>query len=174
MRHSNGRHRRARTLSLAAAVAVAAGAGGVCLGLSDGGAEAASRTVTVSTTARLEAAVRNATAGTVIQVRAGTYTPSATLRGTANGTRSAPITLRAYGGEKVRIDGSGPAPGSWLAGIDGDHWTVRNLTFKNSPAQGLVVTSSEATGPGTTSCGTWTVTATTTPPGTVATPTGSP
>jgi len=48
VRHSNGRHRRARTLSLAAAVAVAAGAGGVCLGLSDGGAEAASRTVTVS------------------------------------------------------------------------------------------------------------------------------
>ncbi|MET7693561.1 right-handed parallel beta-helix repeat-containing protein [Streptomyces sp. NPDC005483] len=142
MRHSTGRHRRTRTLSIAAAVALAAGAGGVYLGLSGGGAEAASTTVTVSRTAQLEAAVRNATAGTVIQVRAGTYTPSATLKSTANGTSSARITLRAYGGEKVRIDGSELPAGSWLAGIHGDYWTVQNLTFQNAPAQGLVVTSS--------------------------------
>lgn len=142
MRHSTGRHRRTRTLSIAAAVAVSAGAGGVYLGLSGGGAEAASTTVTVSGTAQLEAAVRNASAGTVIQVRAGTYTPSATLKSTANGTSSARITLRAYGSEKVRIDGSRLPAGSWLAGIHGDYWTVQNLTFQNSPAQGLVVTSS--------------------------------
>ncbi|MFI6439841.1 right-handed parallel beta-helix repeat-containing protein [Streptomyces sp. NPDC050759] len=142
MRHSTGRHRRTRTLSIAAAVAVTAGAGGVYLGLSGGGAEAASTTVTVSGTAQLEAAVRNASAGTVIQVRAGTYTPSATLKSTANGTSSARITLRAYGSEKVRIDGSRLPAGSWLAGIYGDYWTVRNLTFQNSPAQGFVVTSS--------------------------------
>ncbi|MET7734441.1 right-handed parallel beta-helix repeat-containing protein [Streptomyces sp. NPDC005402] len=142
MRHSTGRHRRTRTLSIAAAVAVAAGAGGVYLGLSGGGAEAASTTVTVSSTAQLEAAVRNASAGTVIQVRAGTYTPSATLKSTASGTSSARITLRAYGSEKVRIDGSELPAGSWLAGIHGDHWTVQNLIFQNSPAQGLVVTSS--------------------------------
>lgn len=142
MRHSTGRHRRARTLSVAAAVAVAAGAGGVYLGLSNGGAEAASPTVTVTGTAQLEAAVRNARAGTVIQVRAGVYTPSATLKSTADGTSSARITLRAYGAEKVRIDGSKLPAGSWLAGIYGDYWTVQNLTFQNSPAQGLVVTSS--------------------------------
>jgi hypothetical protein len=142
VRHSTGRHRRTRTLSLAAAVAVAAGAGGVHLGLSGGGAEAASSTVTVAGTAALEAAVRNATAGTTIQVRAGTYTPSATLKSTANGTGSARITLRAYGSEKVRIDGSKLPAGSWLAGIYGDYWTVQNLTFQNSPAQGFVVTSS--------------------------------
>ncbi|MEU1475117.1 right-handed parallel beta-helix repeat-containing protein [Streptomyces sp. NPDC001668] len=142
MRHSTGRHRRTRTLSIAAAVAVAAGAGGVYLGLSGGGAEAASTTVTVSGTAQLEAAVRNAVAGTTIQVRAGTYTPSATLKSTANGTSSARITLRAHDGEKVRIDGSKLPAGSWLAGIYGDYWTVQNLTFQNSPAQGLVVTSS--------------------------------
>jgi hypothetical protein len=142
VRHSTGRHRRTRTLSIAAAVAVAAGAGGVYLGLTGGGAEAASTTVTVSGTAQLEAAVRNASAGTVIEVRAGTYTPSAGLKSTANGTSSARITLRAYGSEKVRIDGSGLPAGSWLAGIYGDYWTVQNLTFQNSPAQGLVVTSS--------------------------------
>ncbi|NEB01380.1 right-handed parallel beta-helix repeat-containing protein [Streptomyces sp. SID13726] len=142
MRHSTGRHRRTRTLSVAAAVAVAAGAGGVYLGLSDGGAEAASSTVVVSDTAHLESAVRNATAGTTIQVRAGTYTPTATLKSTANGTRSARITLRAHGNEKVRIDGSGLPGGSWLAGIDGDYWTVQDLTFQNSPAQGFVATSS--------------------------------
>ncbi|MEU9465492.1 right-handed parallel beta-helix repeat-containing protein [Streptomyces avermitilis] len=143
MRQSTGRHRRTRTLSIAAAVAVAAGAGGVFLGLSDhGSAQAASTTVTVSTTAQLQSAVANAAAGTVIQVRAGTYYPTATLKSTADGTSSAPITLQAYGSEKVRIDGSKLPAGSWLAGIYGDHWTVQNLTWQNSPAQGFVVTSS--------------------------------
>ncbi|MCX5364584.1 right-handed parallel beta-helix repeat-containing protein [Streptomyces sp. NBC_00124] len=142
MRQSTGRHRRTRTLSVAAAVAVAAGAGGVYLGLSNGGAEAASSTVTVSTTAQLEAAVKSAAAGTTIQLRAGTYYPTATLKSTANGTSSARITLQAYGSEKVKIDGSKLADGSWLAGIYGDYWTVQNLTFQNSPAQGFVVTSS--------------------------------
>ncbi|MFE9672593.1 right-handed parallel beta-helix repeat-containing protein [Streptomyces sp. NPDC006259] len=142
MRLSTGRHRRTRTLSIAAAVAVASGAGGVHLGLTNDGARAASATVTVSTTAQLEAAVRDAAAGTVIQVRGGTYHPTATLRSTADGTATHRITLQAYGGEKVRIDGSGLPPGSWLAAIHGSYWTVQNLTFQKSPAQGLVVTSS--------------------------------
>lgn len=139
---STGRHRSIRALSIAAAVACAAGAGGVYLGLTTGGARAASTTVTVSTAAQLEEAVKNATAGTVIQVRGGTYYPSATLKSSANGTSSAPITLRAYDGEEVRIDGSRLPDGSWLAGIAGDHWTVQDLAFVNSPAQGLVATSS--------------------------------
>ncbi|WP_328428592.1 right-handed parallel beta-helix repeat-containing protein [Streptomyces sp. NBC_00443] len=142
MRPSTGRHRRTRTLSVAAAVALASGAGGVHLGLSGGGAEAASTTVTVSTTAQLESAVKSAVAGTTILVRGGTYTPSATLKSTASGTGSARITLQAHGSEKVRIDGSELPDGSWLAGIHGDYWTVQNLTFQNSPAQGFVATSS--------------------------------
>ncbi|WP_371659078.1 right-handed parallel beta-helix repeat-containing protein [Streptomyces sp. NBC_00280] len=142
MRIGTGRHRRNRTLSIAAAVALSSGAGGVYLGLSPDGASAAGATVTVSSTAELESAVKNAVAGSVIQVRAGTYYPTATLKSTANGTSSARITLQAYGGEKVRIDGSKLPAGSWLAGIYGDHWTVQNLTFQNSPAQGFVVTSS--------------------------------
>ena len=142
MRLSTGRHRRTRTLSIAAAVALSAGAGGVYLGLTGGGAQAATTTVTVSTTAQLQSAVKNAAAGTVIQVRAGTYYPTATLKSTASGTSSNRITLRAYGGEKVRIDGSKLPAGSWLTGIYGSYWTVQNLTFQNSPAQGFVVTSS--------------------------------
>ncbi|MEU6142066.1 right-handed parallel beta-helix repeat-containing protein [Streptomyces sp. NPDC047081] len=142
MRLSTGRHRRTRTLSIAAAVAVSAGAGGVYLGLSNGGAQAATTTVTVSTTAQLESAVKNAAAGTVIQVRAGTYYPTATLKSTASGTSSSRITLQAYGSEKVKIDGSKLPAGSWLTGIYGSYWTVQNLTFQNSPAQGFVVTSS--------------------------------
>ncbi|WP_030933564.1 right-handed parallel beta-helix repeat-containing protein [Streptomyces sp. NRRL S-646] len=142
MRLSTGRHRRTRTLSIAAAVALSAGVGGVYLGLSGGGAEAAATTVTVSSTAHLESAVKNAAAGTVIQVRGGTYYPTATLKSTAGGTASNRITLRAYGSEKVRIDGSKLPAGSWLTGIYGSYWTVQNLTFQHSPAQGLVVTSS--------------------------------
>ncbi|MFF7471321.1 right-handed parallel beta-helix repeat-containing protein [Streptomyces sp. NPDC008092] len=142
MRFSTGRHRRTRTLSIAAAVAVAAGAGGVYLGLSNGGAQAATSTVTVSTTAQLQSAVANATAGTVIQVRAGTYYPTATLKSTVSGTSSNRITLKAYSGEKVRIDGSKLPAGQWLTGIYGSYWTVQDLTFQNSPAQGFVVTSS--------------------------------
>ncbi|HSX97129.1 MAG TPA: right-handed parallel beta-helix repeat-containing protein, partial [Streptomyces sp.] len=142
MRHSHGRHRRARTLSIAAAVSMAAGAGGVHLGLSHDDPRAAATTVTVSDTASLEAAVAHAAAGTTIQVRAGTYRPARTLTSTANGTASARITLTAYGGENVRIDGSELAAGSWLAEIRGDHWTVSGLTFQNSPAQGFVATSS--------------------------------
>ncbi|MER5515053.1 right-handed parallel beta-helix repeat-containing protein [Streptomyces sp. NPDC002763] len=142
MRFSTGRHRRTRTLSIAAAVAVAAGATGVYLGLSNGGAQAATSTVTVATTAQLESAVANATAGTVIQVRAGTYYPAATLKSTVSGTSANRITLKAYSGEKVKIDGSKLPAGSWLTGIYGSYWTVQDLTFQNSPAQGFVVTSS--------------------------------
>ncbi|MDX2605253.1 right-handed parallel beta-helix repeat-containing protein [Streptomyces caniscabiei] len=142
MRQTIGRHRRTRTLSIAAAVSVAAGAGGVYLGLAHDGAQAAASTVTVSSTASLEKAVANAVAGTTIQVRAGTYRPARTLKSTANGTPTARITLTAYRGEKVKVDGSALPAGSWLAAIHGDHWTVSGITFQNSPAQGLVVTSS--------------------------------
>lgn len=40
--------------------------------------QAQAATVVVSTTADLTSAIKNATAGTVIQVRAGTYYPTAT------------------------------------------------------------------------------------------------
>lgn len=142
MRLGTGRHRRTGTLSVATAVVVASGAGGVYLGLSPDGASATGTTVTVSTAAQLESAVGNAVAGTTIQVRGGTYYPARTLKSAANGRSSARITLRAYDGEKVRIDGAKLPAGSSLAGIDGDHWTVQDITWRNSPALGFVATSS--------------------------------
>ncbi|MFM9592376.1 right-handed parallel beta-helix repeat-containing protein [Streptomyces scabiei] len=142
MRHSRGRHRGARTLSAAAAVSVAAGAGGVYLGLAHDGARAATAVVTVSGTAALESAVAHAVAGTTIRVRGGTYRPARTLSSAADGTATARITLTAYAGERVTVDGSALAAGSPLAEIRGDHWTVRGLTFRNSPAQGFVAVSS--------------------------------
>lgn len=76
--------------------------------------QAQAATVVVSTTAQLTSAISGATAGTVIQVRGGTYSPTATLQSTANGTSSSPVTLTAYGSETVKIDGSSlpRAPGS--------------------------------------------------------------
>ncbi|MFP3986348.1 right-handed parallel beta-helix repeat-containing protein [Streptomyces sp. E11-3] len=142
MSSSTGRHRRTRPLAVAAAVAVAAGAGGVYLGLAPSDADAAGSTVVVSSTSALEKAVANASAGTTIQVRGGTYRPSKTLKSTASGTGSNRITLTAYGSEKVKIDGSKLPSGSWLTGIYGSYWTIENMTFQNSPAHGVVVTSS--------------------------------
>lgn len=142
MRQYTGRHRGPRSLSVAAAVAVSAGAGGVFLGLADDGARAAATTVTVSSTAQLQAAFADASAGTTIEVRGGTYRPTAPLESTADGTPSARITLRAHDGEKVTVDGSELPDGSRLAGIRGDHWTVEDITWRNAPAQGVVVTSS--------------------------------
>ncbi|MFG3496680.1 right-handed parallel beta-helix repeat-containing protein [Streptomyces sp. NPDC047886] len=142
MSHRAGCHRRrTRTLTLSAAIAVSAGAAGVWLGLTQEDARAVG-TVVVSDTAALRHAVANATAGTTIQIRGGTYYPTSTLTSTANGTATHRITLMAYGSEQVRIDGSGLPSGSSLAGLHGDHWTVRNIRFQNAPAQGFVATSS--------------------------------
>ncbi|MGW0838786.1 right-handed parallel beta-helix repeat-containing protein [Streptomyces sp. NPDC002787] len=123
------------------AIAVVPGVAGTFLSASAGDA-AASTTVVVSTTAQLESAFKSATAGTTIQVRGGTYTPSATLVSTSNGTATNRITLTAYGSEQVRVDGSKLPAGSWLVGLYGDYWTVSNIRFQHAPAQGFVATSS--------------------------------
>lgn len=141
MRRSAGRHRKDPSLSIAT-VLVAVGCGtGVYLTAMPLYAQA-STTVTVSTTAGLRSAVEGASAGTVIRVRGGTYYPTSTLRAAASGRPGSRITLTAYGSETVRIDGSRLPAGSTLAGISGSYWTVSGLRFQNSPARGLVVTSS--------------------------------
>ncbi|MFD8719702.1 hypothetical protein ACFV2H_17220 [Streptomyces sp. NPDC059629] len=136
MRFSTGCHRRTRTLSIAAAVAVAAGAGGVHLGLSNSGAQAATSTVTVSTTAQLESAVARAAAGTVIQVRAGTYYPTATLKSTAGGTRSARVTLEAHGSRLARNLSVGNKGGLRTLGSAASNWDsgVATPAFRSTDA----------------------------------------
>ncbi|MCZ9339089.1 pectate lyase, partial [Streptomyces sp. TRM76130] len=90
-------------------------------------------------------AIKNATAGTVIQVRGGTYYPTATLQSTANGTSSAPVTLTAYGSETVKIDGSNLPDGDWIFKLTADYWNVSNMTFQNSPDSAVVCTSCTGT-----------------------------
>ncbi|MET7682918.1 chondroitinase-B domain-containing protein [Streptomyces sp. NPDC005423] len=115
----------------------------VGLGLSATPAHAA--TVVVDTTAELTSAISGATAGTVIQVRAGTYYPTATLQSTTNGTSSNPVTLTAYGSETVKIDGSSLPSGSWIFKLTADYWNVSNLTFQNSPDSAVVCQSCTGT-----------------------------
>ncbi|MER6369255.1 chondroitinase-B domain-containing protein [Streptomyces mirabilis] len=107
--------------------------------------QAQAATVVVSTTADLTSAIKNATAGTVIQVRAGTYYPTATLQSTANGTSSSPVTLQAYGTETVKIDGSSLPAGDWIFKLTADYWNVSNLTFQNSPDSAVVCQSCTGT-----------------------------
>ncbi|NEA66064.1 pectate lyase [Streptomyces sp. SID12488] len=119
--------------SLAALAVTTAGAG---LAVLPTPAQAA--TVVVSTSAQLSSALSSATAGTVIQVRAGTYYPTATLQSTANGTSASRIHLQPYGSETVRIDGSNLPDGDWIFKLTADYWTVSNITFQNSPDSAVV------------------------------------
>ncbi|MGW7195675.1 right-handed parallel beta-helix repeat-containing protein [Streptomyces chryseus] len=143
MRSNNGRHRRTRTLSAAVAVGVVAGGAGLYVAAGPGRAGASvTGPVVVSTTATLEKAFGAARPGTTIQLRGGTYSPSKSLKSQANGTPRSRITVAPYGSEKVIVDGSKLPQGEWLVAIGGDHWTLSDLTFRGSPAQGVVVTSS--------------------------------
>ncbi|MFG3404828.1 right-handed parallel beta-helix repeat-containing protein [Streptomyces sp. NPDC048142] len=141
MSTSRGRHRRTRTLQAAVAVTVTAGLAGVWLTSTPDDASAAA-TVVVSTTAQLEKAFANAGPGTTIQLRGGTYRPAKSLKSQANGTARSRITVTAYQAEKAVVDGSALPEGDWLVAIGGDHWTLSDLTFRNSRAHGVVVTSS--------------------------------
>ncbi|MDL5200811.1 chondroitinase-B domain-containing protein [Streptomyces sp. ALI-76-A] len=107
--------------------------------------QAQAATVVVSTSADLANAVKNATPGTVIQVRGGTYYPTAVLQSTADGTSSTPVTLTAYGSETVRIDGSSLPSGSWIFKLTADYWNVSNITFQNSPDSAVVCQSCTGT-----------------------------
>ncbi|MFJ6609438.1 right-handed parallel beta-helix repeat-containing protein [Streptomyces sp. NPDC091289] len=141
MSTSRGRHRRTRTLQAAVAVAVTAGLAGVWLTTTPDDANAAT-TVVVSTTPELEKAFAQAGPGTTIQLRGGTYRPGKSLKSQADGTARSRITVTAYRAEKAVVDGSALPGGDWLVAIDGDHWTLSDLTFRNSRAHGVVVTSS--------------------------------
>lgn len=102
-------------------------------------------TVVVGSTADLVGALKNATAGTVIQIRGGTYRPTATLQSTVNGTSSSPVTLTAYGSETVKIDGSSLPDGAWIFKLTADYWNVSGLTFQNSPDSAVVCQSCTGT-----------------------------
>ena len=129
-----------RRTALATAAALALGTGLAVLPT-----QAQAATVVVDTSAELSSALSSATAGTVIQVRGGTYYPTATLQSTANGTSSAPVTLTAYGSETVKIDGSSLPDGDWIFKLTADYWNVSNITFQNSPDSAVVCQSCTGT-----------------------------
>ncbi|WP_256363059.1 right-handed parallel beta-helix repeat-containing protein [Streptomyces sp. TRM70350] len=93
----------------------------------------------------IQRAVDLAEPGTVIQIRGGTYDPSVNIRIQKSGTASQPITMRAYGGEHVVIDGekmpNTPAPlGESYPRIErgaihvaGDWWRFEDLEIINGP-----------------------------------------
>lgn len=101
---------------------------------------------TVSSPLRsVQRAVDLAGPGTVIQIRGGTYAPEVNIRIEKSGTSSEPITMRAYGGEHVVIDGENmpntPAPvGESYPRIErgaihvaGDWWRFEGLELINGP-----------------------------------------
>ncbi|MEU2773849.1 chondroitinase-B domain-containing protein [Streptomyces sp. NPDC007162] len=130
-----------RRLSTLTALAVTTAS----LGLAVAATPAHAATVVVSNSTDLSNAVKNATAGEVIQVRGGTYYPTATLQSTVNGTSSAPVTLTAYGSETVKIDGSSLPSGSWIFKLTADYWNVSHITFQNSPDSAVVCQSCTGT-----------------------------
>ncbi|MFJ4280030.1 chondroitinase-B domain-containing protein [Streptomyces massasporeus] len=107
--------------------------------------QAQAATVVVANATDLANAIKNAAPGIVIQVRGGTYYPTATLQSTANGTSASPVTLTAYGSETVKIDGSNLPAGDWILKLTADHWNVSNLTFQNSPDSAVVCQSCTGT-----------------------------
>ncbi|MBC2901779.1 right-handed parallel beta-helix repeat-containing protein [Streptomyces cupreus] len=128
---------RRTALSLTAALALGAG-----LAVLPTQAQAAT---VVDTSAELSGALSSATAGTLIQVRGGTYYPTATLQSTANGTSSNPIYLQPYGSETVKIDGSSLPDGDWIFKLTADYWNVSGITFQNSPDSAVVCQSCTGT-----------------------------
>jgi hypothetical protein len=153
-----GPRRRARKAApaLAALTAAAAAAAFAFVGAQQASAQTA--TITVATNGNdaasgtvaaplktIQAAVDKAVPGTVIQIRGGTYAPSTNVQINANGTASAPITMRAYGNEKVVIDGENmpytpgavdssiPRADRGALHVEGDHWRFERLEIIRGP-----------------------------------------
>jgi hypothetical protein len=79
------------------------------------------------------------TAGSCVQVHAGTYTPAATITFPNDGTSGSPIVLRSADGKGMAIiDGSGVSAGATLE-VSKDYVVVDGFEFKNTPASVNVV-----------------------------------
>lgn len=95
----------------------------------------------------LERAARAVRAGDTVQVRGGTYVGYAGSWGyERDGTETAPITIMAYPGESVVIDGDGrrlpDGPHTPLMQVYGDWFRVRDLEFRNGSYAGLNIAGS--------------------------------
>ncbi|HET7172715.1 MAG TPA: hypothetical protein VFI30_00365 [Nocardioidaceae bacterium] len=99
------------------------------------GDPAPTRVVTVGTESQLAAAIGNATPGTAIRLRAGTYSGALTIR--RSGTRTAPITISPAGNGPVTLtahlsmppcSASSPDPNRTVRFEQGaSYWTISHL-----------------------------------------------
>ncbi|QRW08248.1 pectate lyase [Ceratobasidium sp. AG-Ba] len=93
----------------------------------------------------IQKAVNTAVAGDTIYLRAGTYSPTASIQFTKSGTSSAKYTITNYQSEKVVIDGEGlpytpadlggsiPETSRGIFHITGSYWRFIGLELKNGP-----------------------------------------
>lgn len=93
----------------------------------------------------LQHAVDLAEPGTVIQIRGGTYAPETNLQINTDGESGAPITMTAYDGEHVvidgenmphtpgELDGSIPRAERGALHVEGDWWVFRDLEVIHGP-----------------------------------------
>ncbi|MFF8815638.1 right-handed parallel beta-helix repeat-containing protein [Streptomyces pactum] len=153
-RRYRGRHRKDRTLPLGTLVIVASAVAGVYLTTAPRGASAVDATVYVSPAGSdsapgsrgapfrtLEKALSVAGKGTTIEVRGGTYHPTEPLRVRTGGTPGNRVVLRAFGAEKVTVDGSRLPAGAPLLELRADFTTVSGIEFRDAPDQAVVCTS---------------------------------
>ncbi|PRY62453.1 right-handed parallel beta-helix repeat-containing protein [Glycomyces artemisiae] len=156
MTHQHSGRLRKAVFAIAAVVAVAAGTASAFASTSAASAQTTTITVAVNgndanagTVAAplktIQAAVDKAVPGTVIQIRGGTYAPSTNIQVNSNGTAGAPITMRAYGTEKVVIDGENmpytpgavdssiPRADRGALHVEGDFWRFERLEIVHGP-----------------------------------------
>lgn len=74
------------------------------LHVSPTGSDSSAGTVTAPLKS-IQSAIDLAVPGDVVYLRAGTYSPTTNIQIKKNGTSSKPVTVSAYGAEKVIIDG---------------------------------------------------------------------
>ena len=99
------------------------------------------RQVVVRTADELRAAVAGARPGDVIEVAEGEYTFKPRLVAAADGTASAPITLR---GTRRSVLRTKNASGDYGLHITGDHWRIEGLTVAHA-SKGIVLDGSVGT-----------------------------
>ncbi|GAB7036747.1 MULTISPECIES: right-handed parallel beta-helix repeat-containing protein [Catenuloplanes] len=141
-------------LSSAAVVAVAVVAAGALAGpveaaettlfVAPGGSDSNAGTQQAPL-ATIQKAVSLVVAGGTIAVRGGTYALTTNIQITKSGTASAPITLTAYAGEKVVIDGEAlpytpgavgstiPAVQRGAVHMEASHWRISGLEIIRGP-----------------------------------------
>ncbi|UQC88384.1 uncharacterized protein CLUP02_13907 [Colletotrichum lupini] len=89
----------------------------------------------------IQSAVGAAVAGDTIFLRGGTYAPTANIQIAKSGTRTQPITARAYPGEKVIVDGENmPGLTNGPYGIyarDASHNTYANISTHDNYETGF-------------------------------------